>query len=125
MTFSDFYFRYPRHIGRRDAEKAWNQALKRGATPEAIMWVLDLRIKTDWRERKPQFLPYPATFLRAEDFDDEFEAAADDKEPLLFTRLPHWCPMCEHPHGWDCEDHPLCGLTYEVACQGFMARVKR
>jgi hypothetical protein len=50
---------------------------------------------------------------------DEFEAREDDKEPSLFKSQPHWCPMCEIPHSWDCQDHPLCGLSYEVACPEF------
>lgn len=84
MTFATFYARYPRHLCKRDAEKAWNQALKRGATPEAIMSTLELRLSGEWRKRSKDHIPYPATFLRSEDFDDEFEAREDDKE-MLFT----------------------------------------
>lgn len=87
-TFATFYAKYPRHLCKRDAEKAWNQAIKRGATPDAIMSTLELRLSGEWRKRSKDHIPYPATFLRSEDFDDEFEAREDDKEAMpLFTKL--------------------------------------
>lgn len=69
-TFADFYREYPRKKARGDAEKAWNQALKKGYSPEEIMDGL-ARNFADLSRRDPQFVPYPATWLRAESFFDE------------------------------------------------------
>lgn len=69
-TFSDFYQIFPRKKARGDAEKAWGQALKKGHTPEDIMNGL-ARNLDDLSRRDPQFIPYPATWLRAESYWDE------------------------------------------------------
>ncbi|MBX5206710.1 hypothetical protein [Rhizobium sp. NZLR11] len=69
-TFTDFYVQFPRKKARGDAEKAWAQALKKGYTPETIMAGL-MRNLADLQRREPQFIPYPATWLRSEAFFDE------------------------------------------------------
>jgi len=63
-TFADFYKQFPRKKARGDAEKAWNQAIKKGHRPELIMAGL-LRNMADLERREAQFIPYPATWLRA------------------------------------------------------------
>lgn len=68
--FSDFYGAYPRKKSRADAEKAFNQALKKGHTVEDIMNGL-ARNLADLSRRDPQFIPYPASWLRAESYWDE------------------------------------------------------
>lgn len=69
-TFADFYRAFPRKKARGDAEKAWNQAVKKGHQPHEIMAGL-MRNMDDLQRRDPQFIPYPATWLRAESFFDE------------------------------------------------------
>lgn len=69
-TFADFYKQFPRKKARGDAEKAWNQAVKKGHAPDEIMAGL-MRNLADLQRRDPQFIPYPATWLRSESFFDE------------------------------------------------------
>lgn len=69
-TFEEWYSLYPRKKARGDAEKAWTQAIKKGHDPEEIMAGL-MRNLADLQRRDPQFIPYPATWLRAESFFDE------------------------------------------------------
>lgn len=77
-TFADFYKQFPRKKARGDAEKAWIQAIKKGHDPEEIMAGL-MRNLADLQRRDPQFIPYPATWLRAESFFDE-------PDPISSTR---------------------------------------
>lgn len=69
-TFADFYKQFPRKKARGDAEKAWIQAIKKGHAADDIMAGL-MRNLADLQRRDPQFIPYPATWLRAESFFDE------------------------------------------------------
>lgn len=69
-TFADWYAVYPRKKSRADAQKAWSQALNKGFSPDEIM--AGLKNNLDAMKRKdPQFVPYPATWLRAEAWADE------------------------------------------------------
>jgi hypothetical protein len=69
-TFAEFYQAFPRKKARGDAEKAWQQAIKKGHAPDEIMAGL-MRNLADLQRRDAQFIPYPATWLRAESFFDE------------------------------------------------------
>jgi len=64
--FADFYAAYPRHEGRRAAEKAWRAAIKR-ADPSAIMAGLERFQFSDDRK----FTPLPASWLNADRWADE------------------------------------------------------
>jgi hypothetical protein len=72
-TFEDFWALYPKKIARGDAKRAWS---KIGSyDKEAIIRIL----KNGYRfARDRQFIPYPATWLRAERWMDEQEP--DDLE---------------------------------------------
>lgn len=126
MTFDNFYRAYPRHIERRDAEKAWQQLMRKGTDPKTIHAVLEERIEKDWRGRKKEYIPYPATFLRAEDFDDEVEAREDDPLPPLFASLMmHWCPVCQPGHEHACTNPAQCTAGRELACDRVLVRLKK
>lgn len=77
-TFADFYKQFPRKKARGDAEKAWTQAIKKGHDPEEIMAGL-MRNLADLQRRDPQFIPYPATWLRAESFFDEPDPVSSNR----------------------------------------------
>jgi hypothetical protein len=66
--FLQFWDEYPRHKKMKDAWKAWQQ------TNPPLSVVLESlaehKKSQDWR-RGQQFIPYPATWLRAEQWDDE------------------------------------------------------
>lgn len=107
-TFADFWTAYPKKRAKLDAEKAWGQAMKRGARPEAILASLKLMLETEWRRRKPEYLPYPATFLRAEAFDERVETLEDEKPELSAAYL---CEDCESPHEWHMQSDTSSWLT--------------
>jgi hypothetical protein len=66
MTFEDFYRAYPRKVAKLDAEKAWKQMLSRGYDAAEIVRGAELFAKQCRSEAKEQqFIPYPASWLRA------------------------------------------------------------
>lgn len=91
--FEEFWRNYPRKVAKKNAQKAWNALKPDQAMAERIMFVLQLRKEYEWVQanldrtatvpKSAAFIPYPATFLRREDFSptEEVEAIADDKEP--------------------------------------------
>ena len=76
--FAEFYAAYPRHIGRRAAEKAWNSATKR-APPDLIVAAAvafaDVRKGQD-----PQYTPYPSTWLNRDQWLDVPDPPAVPRE---------------------------------------------
>lgn len=70
IKFEDFYTAYPRKKSREDARKAWGQALAKGFSPDEIMAGLRINLPS-MRAKDPQFVPYPATWLRAGGWADE------------------------------------------------------
>lgn len=73
--FEIFWSLYPRKVGKRTAEAAFNAAVNRGNSPEAI--VDGLRGQTFAAD--PQFIPHPTTWLRGDRWLDE----VDDFDPVL------------------------------------------
>lgn len=83
IGFNAFYAAYPRKVGRANAEKAWDKAIKAGVDPGRILsglqWQLPKLNETD-----PEFRPHPATWLNAGRYDDERpEDANGHTSPLL------------------------------------------
>lgn len=70
--FDEFWAAYPRKVGKKDAQKAWDQ-LKPSADVQkdildALTWQ---RQQPAWVKDEGQFVPYPATWLRGERWTDE------------------------------------------------------
>ena len=72
MNFADFYSLYPRKMGRKDAERAWNRLtpIQQAESLEAMPNYLKY-----WKvkETAKDFIPYPASFLNAERWTDEID----------------------------------------------------
>ena len=72
MNFADFYSLYPRKMGRKDAERAWNRLtpIQQAECLEAMPNYLKY-----WKvkETAKDFIPYPASFLNAERWTDEID----------------------------------------------------
>lgn len=72
MSFPDWYGDYPKKIGRQDAEKAYNAALKQGHTHSAMMAGLrGFNAQISREKTDPKFIPYPASWIRAGRWLDE------------------------------------------------------
>ncbi|MGH2595804.1 MAG: hypothetical protein ACRDH7_07550 [Actinomycetota bacterium] len=66
--FDEFYAVYPRKVGRPKAFAAFAAAVKRGASPLAIIHGAE-RFRTD-PNRVDEFTPYPTTWLHREGWND-------------------------------------------------------
>ena len=74
--FQAFYAAYPRKTARGDAWKAW-QSIK--PTPELaaeILTAITAQAATTYKGKDKQYIPYPATWLRAQQWTDEIEEPA-------------------------------------------------
>ena len=81
MTFQDFYSLYPRKMGRKDAERAWNRLtpIQQKECLEAMPNYLKY-----WKIKQTQkdYIPYPATFLNQERWTDEIDLEPNKKPEL-------------------------------------------
>jgi hypothetical protein len=66
--FERWWACYPRKADKRDAFKAWNQT--ECVRPADIVEKTCLLVDVEYRHRQLGYVPYPATFLRAERWDD-------------------------------------------------------
>lgn len=73
-AFSEVFWPvYPRKIAKAEALKAWKSLKLKDSdqtTLDAIMVGLDGYIRTEWRLDEPQYIPYPATWLRGRRWED-------------------------------------------------------
>jgi SOS response regulatory protein OraA/RecX len=74
-TFADFWTAYPRKVGKGDARKAYACAARK-VKPEAILDALRRQTEAGVFGCERQFVPYPASWLRGERWDDEIGMAA-------------------------------------------------
>lgn len=74
--FEVFYKAYPKHKSRGDAEKAWKSIKPDDALLAKIMKALETAKKDpNWQKEKGQYVPYPASWLRAKGWEDETQEA--------------------------------------------------
>lgn len=66
--FGIFWAHYPRKVAKKDAQKAWSKLTS--AQKQAAMEALPKHIKR-WDD--PIFIPYPASWLNGERWEDELE----------------------------------------------------
>lgn len=102
--FREFYRVYPRKIGKLDAEKAFRQMTARGYESEAIIEGAKKFASAMAREGKEmQFIPYPATWLRAGRWmDGELQETIKPSEADLMVRKVE---TLDELRGWLMETH--------------------
>lgn len=85
--FQRWYISYPRKKARADAEKAFRAIAP--SEDDVTRWLATLEWqKREWAKRgDPQFIPYPATYLRAGQYDDEPEPSLTEPKCPSFTGL--------------------------------------
>jgi hypothetical protein len=76
--FDRFWTAYPKKRSKGDARKAFNKLNPDSDLMERILQAIDTAKRTDdWQKThqgiKGQFIPYPATWLRAEGWEDEHD----------------------------------------------------
>ncbi len=69
--FERFWSAYPRRVGKKDAVKVWNQIKPDDSLVDLIVEGVE-RWKTSeqWTKDEGRFIPYPATFLRGERWNE-------------------------------------------------------
>jgi hypothetical protein len=73
LTFDDFWDAYPRKRAKADALKAWKKIAPAQAVCERILAAIaDQARSKQWRDG---FIPYPATWLRRHQWEDELTRA--------------------------------------------------
>lgn len=73
QDFAAFWTLYPRHIARKDAQKAW-QRIPYDEQMHALAALVSWR--RVWLARgELEFIPYPATWLNGERWEDELPAS--------------------------------------------------
>lgn len=104
--FDEFYAGYPRKVKRPDALKAWKQQkLTRADLPRLLDSVERWKRTTQWQD--PEKIPYPASFLRGEQYNDD---PAPSLLPLPRAlgpeyRVRNWFAECTHEP--PCETEPM------------------
>jgi hypothetical protein len=73
--FESFWSRYPKKVGKKDAQKAWRTATL--PTLLVLMNGLDRSLASDqWTRDAGRFMPHPATWIRGEQWNDVAPSAA-------------------------------------------------
>lgn len=70
--FEEFYSEYPRKVGRKKAETAFNAAVKSGVDPQKIIDAANLYAQSV-QDSEKKFIAHPTTWLHAGRWDDEVE----------------------------------------------------
>jgi hypothetical protein len=84
VSFERFWAAYPKKRNKGDALKAWRALKPSEELVTAILAAVErAKASVQWRKDEGQFIPYPATWLRARGFEDEEHV---DVVPLPHTR---------------------------------------
>ena len=72
--FDDFWANYPKKVAKADARKAWLQTKDVRPDITTVINAVTAACKTEqWMKSGGAFIPYPATWLRGERWEDELE----------------------------------------------------
>lgn len=72
--FDEFWKAYPRKVAKAEARKAWQQTEKIRPPIEQLIAAIKAQSGTEqWMRGNGQFIPYAATWLRGERWEDEVE----------------------------------------------------
>ena len=72
--FDTFWKAFPRRVAKGDARKAWSQTERIRPDMATLLAAIQAQMQSDqWRKNEGQFIPYPATWLRQERWDDELK----------------------------------------------------
>jgi len=91
--FETFWKVYPKKKGKGEARKAFAKALKKTTVEALVEAVNKQKQQTQWTRDAGQFVPYPATWLNQERWEDEVDGngsgTGHSEEPGL-QRLADW-----------------------------------
>lgn len=98
--FEKFWAHYPKRVAKIDAMRAWVQIQP---SRQVVMQMIQA---LEWQSQQPawlkdggQFVPYPASWLRAGRWLDE----PVEPKPSTPRVAEHWSQDCRRRHAWTCE----------------------
>lgn len=100
--FAEFWTAYPRKKNKVDAQKAWQQVKGDSIFEEIVAGLQRAIASSDWTKAGGQYIPYPASWLRAGGWMDE-----------IGTNATATCQTCRH-HGDQCQGKDETCSAYEV-----------
>jgi hypothetical protein len=72
VSFNDFWNVYPRRVGKKAAQKAWDKLKPSAALVERIIASVEAHLDwPEWMKDGGAFIPHPATFINQGRWDDE------------------------------------------------------
>ena len=100
VDFNRFWAAYPRRVARLDALKAWHQLNPSSALVDEMLATLAWQsAQPSWLRDGRQFVPYPASWIRAGRWMDEPDQPVGRLQ--LAEECPH-TPPCAAPGRWQC-----------------------
>lgn len=98
-----FWERFPKRVAKKDARLAWAKLQPSGDVVEKILDALAWQSQQEqWVRDGGRYVPYPASWLRAERFNDEQPTNGNGKHAPRFTEWE--CPhIDEHASRATCE----------------------
>lgn len=83
-NFDIFWAAFPKRKNKPDARKAWGQ-LKLEKDEETVNKIIQaiksFKAHKDWQRDGGQFIPYPASFIRGERWEDEMDVDLGEEAP--------------------------------------------
>lgn len=83
MGFDTFWNAYPRKAAKKDAAKAW---AKLNPSPELVLTILEAlklqRQQESWLKANGAYIPYAATYIRGERWEDEVIGVKASDDPF-------------------------------------------
>ena len=91
--FEKFYEKYPKHVGRIAAEKAWEKAVKK-VEPNVLVVSAEIYANHVKGSQIPmKFVPHPATWLNQGRWEDELSHVGDKTTTDILNGLFYTGPM--------------------------------
>ena len=84
-AFDRFWSAYPRKVGKGDARKAFDKAVKKGVSVETLISAVEAQKNSrQWAEDGGKYIPNPATWINQGRWEDELEPAhaRSEEEPF-------------------------------------------
>lgn len=73
QRFNEFWLKYPKKKSKGNAEKVWNKIKPSEELHNKILSKIEeAKNSWDWKKKNGQFIPYPATWLNAKGWEDDY-----------------------------------------------------
>lgn len=81
QRFDQFWSAYPKKKSKGQAEKAWDKLKPDEQLHDRILESLEqAKTSADWKKEKGKYIPYPATWLNAKGWEDEYDQPKNSED---------------------------------------------